>query len=65
MLNRSSRFDPQPFHTEPEAAAETEYGGLIASGWHTAGLMRTNALEYLLNSERHWFQHLRGGSERC
>lgn len=33
------RFDPQPFHTDPVAAAETEYGGLIASGWHTAGLM--------------------------
>jgi acyl dehydratase len=39
VLAFGRRFDPQPFHTDPEAAAETEYGGLIASGWHTAGLM--------------------------
>ncbi len=31
-------FDPQPFHTDPEAARHTAFGGLIASGWHTASL---------------------------
>ena len=35
----AAEFDPQPFHTDPAAAARTEYGGLIASGWHTAALM--------------------------
>jgi acyl dehydratase len=39
VLEFGRRFDPQVFHTDPEAAAKTEYGGLIASGWHTAGLM--------------------------
>jgi len=39
VLAFGRRFDPQVFHTDPVAAAETEYGGLIASGWHTAGLM--------------------------
>lgn len=39
VLAFGRRFDPQVFHTDPEAAARTEYGGLIASGWHTAGLM--------------------------
>ena len=39
VLAFGRRFDPQVFHTDPKAAAETEYGGLIASGWHTAGLM--------------------------
>jgi acyl dehydratase len=39
VLAFGRRFDPQVFHTDPQAAAETEYGGLIASGWHTAGLM--------------------------
>lgn len=29
-------FDPQPFHIDPEV--EGPYGGLIASGWHTAAL---------------------------
>jgi acyl dehydratase len=28
-------FDPQPIHTDPEAARASIYGGLIASGWHT------------------------------
>ncbi len=27
------RYDPQPFHTDPEAAAASDFGGLIASGW--------------------------------
>ncbi|HSU14756.1 MaoC family dehydratase [Longimicrobium sp.] len=39
VLAFGRRFDPQVFHTDPEAAERTEYGGLIASGWHTAGLM--------------------------
>jgi acyl dehydratase len=39
ILAFARRFDPQPFHTDAEAARGTEYGGLIASGWHTAGLM--------------------------
>ena len=29
-------YDPQPFHIDPKAAAETIYGGVIASGWQTA-----------------------------
>jgi acyl dehydratase len=33
------RFDPQPFHVDREAARSGPFGGLIASGWHTAGLM--------------------------
>lgn len=32
------QFDPQPFHTDPEAAQSTFFGGLAASGWHTAAL---------------------------
>jgi len=39
VLAFGRRFDPQVFHTDVEAAKSTEYGGLIASGWHTAGLM--------------------------
>ncbi len=31
-------FDPQPFHLDGEAAKETLFGGLAASGWHTAAL---------------------------
>jgi len=28
-------FDPQPFHTDEVAAADSHFGGLCASGWHT------------------------------
>jgi len=31
-------FDPQPFHLDDSAAAKTIFGGLAASGWHTAAL---------------------------
>jgi acyl dehydratase len=31
-------FDPQPFHMEEEAAKDSFFGGLAASGWHTAAL---------------------------
>jgi acyl dehydratase len=33
------RYDPQPFHVDAQGAAQGPFGGLIASGWHTASLM--------------------------
>ena len=35
VLQFAKAYDPQWFHTDPEAAAEGPFGGLIASGWHT------------------------------
>jgi acyl dehydratase len=35
----AKRFDPQVFHTDPEGAKKTSFGGLVASGWHTVGLV--------------------------
>ena len=32
------QFDPQPFHTDPETAKSSMFGGLALSGWHTAAL---------------------------
>ncbi|MDY0870374.1 MaoC family dehydratase [Dongia rigui] len=34
----ASQFDPQPFHTDEAAAKATFFGGLAASGWHTAAI---------------------------
>jgi acyl dehydratase len=34
----ASRYDPQPFHVDPEAAKASAFGGLVASGWHTVAL---------------------------
>jgi acyl dehydratase len=48
VLEFGRRFDPQPFHVDPDAAAAGPFGGLIASGWHTCALMmRLLAEEYL------------------
>lgn len=38
ILAFARQFDPQPFHTDEEAAKRTFFGGLAASGWHTAAL---------------------------
>jgi acyl dehydratase len=34
----AAKFDPQPFHLDDAAAAKTLFGGLAASGWHTAAM---------------------------
>ncbi|WP_072392490.1 MaoC family dehydratase [Hyphomicrobium sp. CS1GBMeth3] len=34
----AASFDPQPFHLDEAAATESFFGGLVASGWHTAAL---------------------------
>jgi acyl dehydratase len=34
----ASRFDPQPFHLDDAAAKSSLFGGLAASGWHTAAM---------------------------
>jgi len=36
IIRFATKFDPQYFHIDPAAAATSPYGGLIASGWHTA-----------------------------
>lgn len=35
MIRFASRWDPQYFHTDPEAARSSHFGGVVASGWHT------------------------------
>jgi acyl dehydratase len=42
IIRYAKRFDPQPFHVDPEAARQTLFGALGASGWHTCSVwMRT------------------------
>jgi acyl dehydratase len=38
IIDFAKRFDPQDMHVDAESAARGPFGGLIASGWHTAGL---------------------------
>jgi acyl dehydratase len=38
IIRFARKYDPQIFHLDPEAAKESIFGGLIASGWHTAAI---------------------------
>lgn len=67
----ATEFDPQPFHVDEAAAKESFFGGLVASGWHTASLvMRSIAERFLLDSsglgapgvdELKWLRPVRAG----
>ena len=71
VVEFARRFDPQPFHIDPEAAAATQFGGLIASGWHAGSIyMRLFADHYLSKvaslaspgiDELHWSLPVRPG----
>ena len=39
IMDFARKYDPQPIHTDREAAAEGPFGGLIASGWHTGSMV--------------------------
>lgn len=39
IIEFAKRYDPQPFHTDEDAAKDSIYGGLVASGWHTCAMM--------------------------
>ena len=48
IIEFAHRYDPQPMHVDPDAAARGPFGGLIASGWHTISLvMRVLVDRYL------------------
>lgn len=41
-------YDPQPFHLDKEAARQSLFGGLCASGWHTAGMMMRMLVDHMI-----------------
>ncbi|TYC55809.1 MaoC family dehydratase [Rhodobacterales bacterium] len=51
ILRFAEKYDPQPFHLSEEAAAETHYGRVIASGWHTASVFMQRFVATLKASE--------------
>ena len=42
------QWDPQPFHVDPDAARDSVFGGLIASGWHTGAMWMRLYVDSLL-----------------
>jgi acyl dehydratase len=71
IIEFAERYDPQWFHTDPAAAANGPFDGLIASGWHSCGIAMRLAVERVLQgSESYaspglrylkWLQPLRPG----
>ncbi|PZM13803.1 MaoC family dehydratase [Rhizobium tubonense] len=48
IIRFASRFDPQPFHIDPEAAKRSLFGGHCASGWHTCAVWMKTFVAYWL-----------------
>ena len=48
ILAFARQFDPQPFHIDEEAARRSIFGGIIASGWHTASICHRLLVQGLL-----------------
>jgi acyl dehydratase len=46
----AAQFDPQPIHIDPDHADKGPFGGVIASGWHTAALMMRLYTDHFLTS---------------
>lgn len=47
VIEFASKYDPQPFHLDDEAAAATHFGRLSASGWHTCAMTMAMLVENL------------------
>ena len=39
VIDFATKYDPQPFHLSDEAAAQTHFGRISASGWHTCAMV--------------------------
>ena len=52
IIEFARQFDPQPFHTDPQAAKHSFFGGLIASGWHTCSVGMRLTVESHVNNTR-------------
>ena len=47
VLEFAGKYDPQPFHLDEEAAAQTHFGRISASGWHTCAMTMAMMVENL------------------
>jgi acyl dehydratase len=50
LVDFARQWDPQPFHVDPEAARESVFGGLIASGWQTGAIWMRMYVDTMLGS---------------
>ena len=71
IVEFARRYDPQPFHVDADAARDSTYGGLIASGWMTGSIMMRMLVDHFLSplsgmgspgiDELRWFKPVRPG----
>ena len=71
IIEFARRYDPQPFHVDADAARDSIYGGLIASGWMTGSIMMRMLVDHFLSplsgmgspgiDELRWFKPVRPG----
>jgi acyl dehydratase len=52
VIEFASRYDPQPFHLSDEAAAQTYFGRLSASGWHTCAMLMRMLVEHMKTEQQ-------------
>ena len=67
------QFDPQPFHLDQERAEKSAFGGLVASGWHTACMVMRLMVDHYLSEvssegspgidELRWLRPVRPGDQ--
>ena len=75
IVEFAGKYDPQAMHTDPETAARGQFGGLIASGWHTGALMMRMFADNFLSpqssiaspglDELRWRRPVRPGDVLC
>lgn len=73
IVDFAEQYDPQAFHVDREAAAESRFGALFASGWHTAAVCMRHLVHSLLDDtavvgglgvdELRWERPVYGGDE--
>ena len=51
VMEFASKYDPQPFHLDDEAAAQTHFGRLSASGWHTCSMTMRMMVDNMMNEK--------------
>lgn len=71
LIDFAERYDPQPFHIDEAAAAESHFGGLITSGWHTCSMLMRMMVDHYISEvaslgspgidEIRWLQPVRPG----
>jgi acyl dehydratase len=49
IIEFARKYDPQVFHMDPEGAKKTRFGGLIASGWHTAAIAMRMLVDHFIS----------------